>query len=146
MRYEQAIDVAAPPHIPWSILLDVGRWSEWMPSVSAVERLDAGELAIGSRTKVKQPALRPAVWTVTRLNEPTPTTPGSFVWVSTTPGLVITGTHIVSPVGDAASRVVLGIDQRGLLAGLVGRLYGARTRRYLATEAAGLAVRSHERV
>lgn len=146
MTFEHATNVAAPASVPWSILLDVTRWPEWTTSVTSVERLDAGELAIGSRTKVRQPALRPAVWVVTELVEPTASTPGSFVWVSTTPGLAITASHTVAAVGDAASRVVLGIDQRGLLAGLIGPLYAARTRRYLATEAAGLAARSSERV
>ncbi len=146
MRFEEATDVVAPPSVPWSVLLDVARWPEWTTTVTSVERLDAGELMIGSRTKVRQPALRPAVWVVTELIEPTASTPGSFVWVSTVPGLVITATHSVTAIDDMTTRVALGIDQRGVLAGLVGRLYAARTRRYLATEAAGLSTRSHEQV
>lgn len=146
MRFEQAADIAAPARVPWSILVDVAHWPDWTTSVTAVERLDAGELAIGSRTKIKQPALPPAVWVVTEMTEPTESMPGSFVWVSTVPGLVMTGTHTVTAVGDASSRVVLGIDQQGLLAGLVGLLYAARTRRFLATEATGLSTRSRERV
>jgi hypothetical protein len=146
MRYEQAVDVAAPPFVPWSILLDVTRWPEWTSSVRSVERLDAGEIAIGSRTRIKQPALRPAVWIVTELTEPTSAAPGRFVWVSTTPGMEITAVHTVSAVGDTASRVLLGIEQRGFLAAVLGPLYAARIRRYLATEAAGLAARSLERV
>jgi hypothetical protein len=145
MRYEQAVDVAAPPSVPWSILLDVARWPEWTTSVTATERLDDGELAVGSRTRVRQPGLRPAVWVVTELTAPTSRTPGSFVWVSSMPGIVTTASHTVLSADGSASRIVLGIEQDGVLARLVAVFFGARTRRYLATETAGLRARSLER-
>jgi hypothetical protein len=86
--------------------------------------------------RVKQPKFPAAVWRVTDLE------PGrSFVWVSESPGVHVTGHHIVEPTAQG-SHVTLGVDFRGRLAPLARRLMGGVTERYLALEAAGLKRRS----
>ena len=54
------------------------------------------------------------------------------------PGVRTTGVHRIVGNPDGTTRIELEIQQRGPLAGIVGWLTGARTRRYLEWEVAGL--------
>ena len=89
---EHTVIIAAPPEQVWSVVVDVERWPERIPTVDAVERLDAGPLAVGSRTRLQQPRLPTAVWTVTELADGS-----SYTWESSSPGVVVTATHVVEP-------------------------------------------------
>jgi uncharacterized membrane protein len=143
MQHETSIDIAANPDLIWSTLSDVERWPEWNPSVTMVERFDAGEFGVGSRARVKQPGMPRMVWEVTEH------IPGEvFTWVSKMPGVTTTGGHRVAPgtsgggsgedvPGDRAV-VTLSLDHEGLLAAVVWRLTGSRSRRYVQMEAEGL--------
>ena len=133
MHHETSIEIAASPELIWSTLSDVERWPEWTPSVSEVERLDAGDFGAGSRVRVKQPGMPRLVWEVTEY------VPGKvFSWASKAPGVTITGGHrLVVDQGDRVT-VTLTLDQEGFLAPVVWRLTGSRSRRYLQMEADGL--------
>jgi hypothetical protein len=52
--------------------------------------------------------------------------------------------HRLEANPDGGTRITIGLDQTGPLARLVGALTGARTRRYLALEAAGLKAASED--
>lgn len=138
MNIEQNVDIAAPPAAVWAAWIDVPTWPIWSTSVTSAERLDDGPFAVGSRSHLVQPGLRPAVWTVTDLTEPATGRDGSFVWESSAPGIRTTASHVVTSTGPASCRVALRVEQDGPLAGLVGRMFGARTRRYVGIEAAGI--------
>ena len=113
-------------------MVDVERWREWTASITSIEKLQPGPLAIGSRARVVQPKLRPAVWTVTQLD------PGrSFSWTSGIPGVHVTGIHTVERVGQG-SRAVLSVEFKGLFGGLVDRLMRKLNDEYVGMEAAGL--------
>ena len=134
-RYSTRIDIQAPAARVWEVMSDVERWPEWTASISDVQRLDVGALAVGSRARIRQPRLRPATWTVETLEPGT-----AFTWSTATPGARIVGDHrIVTIAGGADSVAVeLTVSTSGPLAGFAHLIYGRTTQRYLEMEAAGL--------
>lgn len=141
MRAEESVDIAAPAEVVWAVWVDVERWPEWSESVSRVRRLDEGPLAVGSRTRLEQPRLRPAVWQVTELDPE-----HGFVWTATNGGVTTVASHRIVPIAPNRVRVELAIAHSGLLAPLVGWLTSSLTRRYLHLEAEGLKRRCESRV
>jgi uncharacterized membrane protein len=128
MRFDHSTTVQAPPERVWEIFSDVERWPEWTPTVDSVERLDAGRIHLGARTRIRQPKLAVAVWEVTKFED------GQyFEWVSKVPGMRTTGGHrvISTPEGTVATATII---QEGPLAWLFGRLYARLTKNYIATE------------
>ena len=137
MRFEATIDVAAPGQHVFEVYTDVERWPEWTASVTSVERLDQGPLSVGSRARIKQPRLPPAVWEVTEV-----VAGRSFTWMARGPGIVTTGSHVVAtPEGEGPVRVTASLEQAGLLGPLLGLLTKRLTNRYLQTELQGLKAR-----
>ena len=132
MRFDHSSTIQAPPERVWQVFSDVERWPEWTPTVDSVERLDAGRIHIGAKTRIRQPKLPVAIWEVTELKE------GEFFeWVSKAPGIKTTGVHRVTstPEGTVATATII---QEGPLGWLFGRLYAKLTRDYIATETAKL--------
>lgn len=133
MRFETAIDIDASPASVWHVLTDVESWPRWTASMTSVERLQQGELGVGSSARVTQPKLKPAVYTVTECE------PGkSFVWEMQATGVKVRASHFVEERGEGRARMVLGIEQTGALSGLIDLLLGKRTRQYVQMEAEGL--------
>lgn len=131
-------NIAAPVERVWQVMIDVGRWHEWTPSIVSIELLDPGPIAVGSRVRVRQPKLPPAVWTVTEIE------PGrSFTWTSSGPGFRTIGRHWVEP-SPGGSRATLAMDFEGPLGGFFGRLTGGISVRYIGDTARGLKARSED--
>jgi carbon monoxide dehydrogenase subunit G len=126
------VTIAAPPERVWEVLVDVERWPERIPTVDSVERLDEGPLTVGSRTRLRQPRLPEAVWTVTALAEGS-----SFTWGSTSPGVRITAGHVVEPHPDG-SRLTLAVDVSGPLAPVGWLMTRSLSRQYVETEAVSI--------
>ena len=82
---EHTVTIAAPPEAVWAVVVDVERWPERIPTVETVERLDDGPLRVGSRTRLQQPRLPTAVWTITELTDGS-----SYTWESSSPGVTVT--------------------------------------------------------
>ncbi|MGZ5404553.1 MAG: SRPBCC family protein [Nocardioides sp.] len=61
---QHTVTIAATPERVWGLIIDVERWPERIPTVITVERLDAGPLDVGSRTRLQHPRLPTVVWTV----------------------------------------------------------------------------------
>ncbi len=129
---QHTVTIAAPPERVWEVVVDVERWPERIPTVDSVERLDAGPLAVGSRTRLKQPRLPPAVWTVTEL-----TGGSSYTWESRSPGVTVVAGHVVEPHREG-TRLTLALRFSGPLAGLGWLMTRPLTRRYVETEAASI--------
>ena len=138
-HFEIVIDIAAPAQRVWTVISDVEAWPEWTASVLSVRRLDQGKFRVGSRARIRQPKFFPAVWEVTKLDEGR-----SFTWVMRSPGLQATGHHGVART-QGGSRATLSVTYSGPFAGLVTKLLGATTERFLALEANGLKKRSEGR-
>lgn len=129
---QHTVTIAAPPERVWAMVIDVEQWPALIPTVDAVDRLDPGPLAVGSRTRLQQPRLPTAVWTVTELAEGS-----SYTWASTSPGVTITAAHVVEPHADG-SRLTLAVTVFGPLSWIGWVLTRSLTKRYVATEAAAI--------
>lgn len=108
--------IAAPVEAVWALTEDVERWPDITPTMTAVERLDDGPLAVGSRARISQPRQRARVWTVTRFE------PGRvFAWTTTAMGTHMEGSHqLEATEAGCVNRLVLELS--GPTAGVVGRL------------------------
>lgn len=133
LAYRVSIVIDAPPEAVWAVLSDVSRWPEWMPTVSAVEALDAPELSPDRRFRVSQPKLKPTVWRVLAVDAPR-----SFAWEARSPGLRMFADHRVASGAHGATDVTLEFRFEGWVGAIVGRLYGRLVRQYLETEAVSL--------
>jgi uncharacterized membrane protein len=131
MEYQVTTAVEAPAQAVWDLFVDVERWPTMTKSIQEVRRTDSGPIRVGSEALVKQPRLPRVRWRVTEL------VPGkSFVWATTSPGVITSGGHFVEPDGNGAV-ITLTLSERGPLAWLMDGLFGRLTRRYLAMELEG---------
>lgn len=129
--YTATETIAASRERAWPVLADVVHWPRWLPTMAEVRPLDEPALSVGSRYRITQPKLRPAVWTVTEF-----AAPERFTWVTTSRGLRVTAHHRLEPLSEGTSRLALEIVFEGWLAPVMALLAGRITRSYLAVEAA----------
>jgi uncharacterized membrane protein len=133
MQFETKVEIDASAAAVWAALVDIQDWPEWTKSMQDVRWLDGDSIRVGARARIKQPGTPALTWTVTELD------PGSaFAWQASSPGIKTIGTHAVSAAGEGRTALTLGLRQTGALAGLIGALTGARTRRFVQMEADGL--------
>ncbi|MGW5160646.1 SRPBCC family protein [Nonomuraea wenchangensis] len=133
MTFRTRVTVDAPAELVWRTMADVTRWPEFTPTMTSVRLLDDEPFGAGSRVRVKQPGMPALDWMVTAL------TPGrSFVWETVAAGVTIAAGHVVEAAERGRAAVELSITRRGLLAPALALLTGARTRRYVRTEALSL--------
>jgi hypothetical protein len=129
----QAVEINLTPPRVWAVMLDVEHWPEWNTAVTRVQRMDIGPLTLGSRTRIWQPKLMPAVWQVTSLDQ----SRRIFAWTTHTFGMKIVARHQVEAVG-AHSRVSLSLNYSGVLGAIMARIYRDLNWDYLTREANGL--------
>jgi uncharacterized membrane protein len=128
MEWTHTQRIDAPVDVVWRIATDVSDWPTYMPTVQSVDRLDDGPLQVGAQARIKQPAQRSAIWTVTQL------TPGrEFSWQSVRKGVTLIGTHRVDTDGQG-SRNTLILQMSGPLTPILGRLLAPAMRKVLRTE------------
>jgi uncharacterized membrane protein len=135
-KIKVTVNIDAPPERVFAVLRDVERWPEWTSSMTSVQRLENEPFAIGSRARVCQPKLRPAVWQVAELQENR-----NFTWVTRAPGLCMQAEHLIERQ-DAGSRALLSFELSGLMAPVISRLYAGLIERYLTIESQGLKQRA----
>mgnify|MGYP002620563663 CR=1 FL=1 len=133
MNYEETTETSASPAQAWAALAAVSTYPQWTASMQAVEPLDGPDLRVGHRFRIRQPGLPVTVWRVSEVTEGR-----SFEWEAHAPGVHTVAYHRLEPLPTGGTRITIGIRQQGPLARLVGLLTAAKTRRYLALEAAGL--------
>src|SRR4249920_2329646 len=132
-----SITINAPIDVVWSVFTDVERWPTWASSFTSVELID-GPMRLGAKARIRQPRLPIVVWEVTKWE------PGrSWTWTATSPGARTQASHVLTRSGEGtvAEQSIIPSGPLGRLAAFVWR---SLTRRYLATEAAGLKQRSEQ--
>lgn len=139
LSFSRSVDINAAPDAVLALMSDVERWPEWTASVTSIKRLDSGPFAIGSRARIRQPKLPPALWTVSAIE------PGrSFTWISKGPGILVTAHHAIDPRAGGA-RLTLSIRYEGVFAKFLAWMTKDINERYLAMEANGLKARCEGR-
>jgi uncharacterized membrane protein len=113
---EHRIDIDAPPEAVWALTLDVESWPDHTPTMTSVERLDAGPIAIGSRARVAQPGQRAKVWVVDELVDGS-----TFAWSTRAIGSTMRGRHAIEP-GPKGCSNTLSVEIEGPTARLLGFL------------------------
>lgn len=139
MRYTRNDTIAAQPSDVWAVLTDIEHWPDWTASMREITRLDSGPLRVGSTLRVRQPAGRPLVFTVTEL-----ASERSFTWTASSGGMRSTGYHELTPSGSGV-QATLTFTLTGPMAWLGRLLAGGRIRRYVDMEADGLKRESEDR-
>jgi uncharacterized protein YndB with AHSA1/START domain len=129
MVREERLITASPQRV-WELLGELRRWDQLLPTMQQVTRVGAdGPVGVGARFEVRQPGLPRAVYEITEWE------PGrGFTWTASSPGVRTTAYHRLEPA-DGGTRLVLGVDWSGPLAGLVRVLAGAKAARMVAQEA-----------
>lgn len=140
MDARSAGGTVAGPEVVWSVLSAVEDWPRWMPTVTAVERVQArgegphcgGGIGVGSTFEVAQPRLGRGLWVVTEW------VPGlSFTWVSLRPGVRTTATHRIG-AEEGGTGIELGITWEGPGAWFVRAMFGRMTQHYTDLELSSL--------
>ena len=67
--FSTTIEIKAPPQRVWAVLADIEGWPDWTASVTSVERFESGPLIVGTRARLRQPKLRPAIWEITKIEK-----------------------------------------------------------------------------
>lgn len=125
------LEISAPVERLWELTLDVEAWPEHTSTMTSVERLDQLPIAVGSAVRIKQPAQRARVWTVSEI-EPD----RRFAWSARTMGTTMTATHELVRNGLGTTQTLI-VDIEGRLSRLVGALIGRPIAKALATENLG---------
>jgi hypothetical protein len=129
---EKTSAIAALPNEVFNVLIDVGKWNQWTPSITDISILDNDRLRIGTKIQVIQPKLSPAIWTVkeVQFNK-------LLTWEKASFGLRITSEHVILQ-GCNDTVVVLRMTYGGALAGLAYMLFHSLTDSYMTMEINGL--------
>lgn len=133
MRFEQSIEIDAPPQRVWDVLIDLEAWPERIETVDEVEVLTPAPVSTGTRVRLKQPKLPEGTWEVTTWDAPS-----FFEWRQKTGGVATVAGHRVEAAGEGRSRLTLTLEMRGLLIPILALFYKSLTNRYMALEAQGM--------
>lgn len=136
MEFAREVVIAARPDAVFDVLVDIESWPQWTKSMTSLEPLTPGDLAVGSRVRIRQPYMGARTWVVTELIRPS-----RFTWESTQAGVHLVARHDQTAQGRSTV-ARLGVSIGGPIGALVAPLAAARTRRFLELEANGLAARS----
>jgi uncharacterized membrane protein len=131
MRMTDELQIDAPVEVVWGLTADVEAWPTVTPTMTTIEKLSDGPIGLGSSARVKQPAQRAAVWTVSAF-EPD----RLFEWTTSVWGVRMTGRHELTST-DGGTQNVLVLDVTGPGSWLLSKLVGRKMRESIATENRG---------
>ncbi len=133
MQSVARVIIHATPAAIWQVLADVERWPRWTPTILDVQPLTNHGFHVGSRYRIVQPKLRPAVYEVTEC-----VPHQAFTWVQKAPGATMIADHRINACDGDGAEVELTFSTEGLLGGILGNMYAKRICDYLRTEARSL--------
>ena len=133
MRFEESIEIDAPPQRVWDVLSDLEAWPQRIETVDVVELLTPIPLAKGSQVRLKQPKLPEGTWDITVWDAPS-----YFEWRQKSGGMTSVAGHRVEPLEEGRSCLTLMLDMRGPLVPIVALFYKGLTNRYMTLEAQGM--------
>ncbi len=129
---EKTSAIAALPNEVFNVLIDVCKWNQWTPSITDISILNNDRLRIGTKIKVLQPKLAPAIWTVKEIEFNK-----LLTWEKASFGLRIISEHLIL-IGCNETTVVLRMTYQGPLAALAFMLFHSLTDSYMTMEINGL--------
>jgi hypothetical protein len=142
VKISRTVDIEAPVERVWALTLDIERWPDHTPTMTSVERLDDGPLAVGSRARIRQPGQRRRVWTVSHL-EPR----RRFSWGTSLLGVRLRADHLLEPIAAerrdgpsgevGGTRNTLVVELEGALARTLGAILRWPVQRAIAAENEG---------
>jgi hypothetical protein len=137
---EQTASIRCKPDQIFRILIDVSHWNTWTKSIIDIIILKHTDFDIGSKIKVLQPKLFPAIWTVTEISENK-----CIAWEKKSFGLKMTANHLIEELPEI-STVKLQVIYSGFLAPVIYKLTSQLTETYLTMEITGLKARCEDGV
>jgi hypothetical protein len=129
---EKTLLIHSMPYEIFDILTRFDRWNQWTQSITEMSVLNNDQLKPGSKIKVLQPKLPPAIWTITEIDPNK-----SLTWQKKSFGLNMRSEHLITS-GPGMATVTLRITYEGPLAGLFYYLTHNLTDRYMTMEINGL--------
>ncbi|MBT5774046.1 MAG: polyketide cyclase [Dehalococcoidia bacterium] len=132
MQLTHTVEIEATPAVVWAAHEDIERWPERLESMERVQRLDEGELGVGSRAKIKQPWLPALRYELTELEPERRVT-----WENHGLGLHIVATHALVATATGGTELTLSLEMSGLPARLGWPLMRGLARKFQRQEAAG---------
>lgn len=135
MLIEDTIHIENSKDIVWRVTVDVERWPEWTPTVSAAHRLDKGPFRLGSAVRIKQPGQPASDWIVTEYVHEE-----RFTWESRRLGLRMAASHEVQGTPSGTSNT-LRIEASGLVVAVLWPVFRLAIGRALTQENRGLKAR-----
>jgi uncharacterized membrane protein len=137
MDLEVVVDIGADAGRVWEVLVDVEAWPTWTPTMTSVQRVDGGPLAVGSAARIRQPRIGTMIWTVTELTDGR-----SFTWEAKRPGLRFVAGHLIADAPPNGTRVTLSLHQSGPVGSALAPITGGFARRNVEVESQGLKKRA----
>lgn len=134
MQITETITVDASIERVWEMTIDLDSLPSVTPTVTRVERLDAGPVQVGTRARLSQPQLPRLVWTVETVDAP-----HRFTWATRLFGVRMIGVHELASAGPNQTHLTLGILFEGGGAAGMARLTRRSIARSLEVEAEGFA-------
>lgn len=132
MEITDTTTIAAPVDRVWALTLDVERLPTITPTITSVERLDEGPIAVGSRMRLRQPGLPPREWTVEAVDAP-----HRFVWATRLLGVRMVAIHDLVETTDGHCELTLRLRFEGRGSTLLGAVSRRSIAESLTTENAG---------
>ncbi|HLU31975.1 MAG TPA: SRPBCC family protein [Acidimicrobiia bacterium] len=133
MRFEQSIDIDAPPERVWEVISDVEAWPRLIETVDTVEILTPPPVGKGTRVLLKQPKLPEGNWEITAWDPPS-----YFEWLQKSGGITNVAGHRIEPSDAGGSRLTLTIEMRGFLIPVMALFFKRLIEDYMSLEAQGI--------